>query len=148
MAKRLPSMASSSVSMGYFFKHVLLNQWPSNKLLPAKSTTYHNFSILEKDDVDHALYDELTAVPTFDQEIMVVDSQTVYEQNGDIRVSEVDQQMLSEFLDRNRRAQASDTLPSAVCHYSAKQLFRMLLPLTVSWSSSSLSIPKLWPCKG
>lgn len=36
--------------------------------------------------------------------------------------------MLSDFLDRNRRAQASDSLPSEVRHYSTKQLFRMRLP--------------------
>lgn len=103
-------------------------------------------SILEKEDVDFALDDELTAVPTIDQEITVVDSQTIDEQDGGIRVAEIDQQMLSDFLERNRRAQVSDSLPSAVLHYSAKQLFRMRL-LTVSWSSSTLSIPKLWPCR-
>lgn len=36
--------------------------------------------------------------------------------------------MLSDFLDQNRRAQASYSLPSEVRHYSAKQLFRMRLP--------------------
>lgn len=99
------------------------NLRPSYKSLPAKSTTYRNLSILEKKDVDHALDDELTAVPTIDQEVTFVDSQTVDEQDGGIRVAEIDQQMLSDFLDRNRRAQASDSLPSEVRHYSAKQLF-------------------------
>lgn len=103
---------------------VLPNLRPSYKSLPAKSTTYRNLSILEKKDVDHALDDELTAVPTIDQEVTFVDSQTVDEQDGGIRVAEIDQQMLSDFLDRNRRAQASDSLPSEVRHYSAKQLFR------------------------
>lgn len=119
---------ASSVSKGYFFKHVLPNLWPSDKPLPAKSTTYRNFSILEKEDVDHALDNELTAAPTIDQEIPVVDSQTIDEQDDGIRVAENDQQMLSDFLDQNRRAQASDSLPSQVRHYSAKQLFRMHLP--------------------
>ena len=105
------------------------NLWPSDKPLPAKSTTYRNFSILEKEDIDLALDDELTAVPIIDQEIKVVDSQTIDEQDGGgIRVAEIDQQILSDFLDRNRRAQASDSLPSEVRHYSAKQLFRMRLP--------------------
>lgn len=119
---------ASSVSNGYFFKHVLPNLWPHDKPLPAKSTTYRNFSILEKEDVDLALDDELTAVPTIDQEIPVVDSQTIDEQDGGIRVAEIDQQLLSDFLDRNRRAQASDSLPSEVRHSSAKQLFCMRLP--------------------
>lgn len=101
----------------------------THKPLPAKSTTYRNFSILEKEDIDLALDDELTAVPIIDQEIKVVDSQTIDEQDGGgIRVAEIDQQILSDFLDRNRRAQASDSLPSEVRHYSAKQLFRMRLP--------------------
>lgn len=105
------------------------NLWPSYKSLLAKSTTYRNFSILEKEDVDLALEDELTAVPTIDQEITVVDSQTFEEQDDGIHVAEIDQQMLSAFLDRNRRAQAaSDSLPSEIRHYSAKQLFRMRLP--------------------
>lgn len=92
-----------SVSKGYFFKHVLPNLWPNDKPLPAKSATYRNFSSLEKEDIDLALDDELTAVPTIDQEITVVDSQTIDEQDGGIRVAEIDQQMLSDFLDRNRR---------------------------------------------
>lgn len=83
---------------------------------------------MEKADVDHALDDELIAVPKIDQEITVVDSQTTDEQDGGIRVAEIDQQMLSDFLDRNRRAQASDSLPSEVRHYNAKQLFCMRLP--------------------
>ena len=105
------------------------NLWPSDKPLPAKSTTYRNFSILEKEDIDLTLDNELTTVPTIDQEIKVVDSQTIDEQDGGgIRVAEIDQQILSDFLDRNRRAQASDSLPSEAHHYSAKQLFRMRLP--------------------
>lgn len=56
-----------------------------------QSTTYRNFSILEKEDVDLALDDELTAVPTIDQKITVVDSQTINEQDGGIRVAEIDQ---------------------------------------------------------
>lgn len=100
---------ASSVSKGYFFKHVLPNLWPSDKPLPTKSTTYRNFSILEKEDINLALDDKLTAVPIIDQEITVVDSQTINEQDGGgIRVAEIDQQMLSDFLDRNRRAQASE----------------------------------------
>lgn len=82
---------ASSVLKGYFFKHVLPNLWPSDKPLPAQSTTYRNFSILEKEDVDLALDDELTAVPTIDQKITVVDSQTINEQDGGIRVAEIDQ---------------------------------------------------------
>ena len=66
---------ASSVSKGYFFKHVLPNLWPSDKPLPAKSTTYRNFTIMEKEDVDLALDEELTAVPTINQEITVADSQ-------------------------------------------------------------------------
>lgn len=82
---------ASSVLKGYFFKHVLPNLWPSDKPLSAQSTTYRNFSILEKEDVDLALDDELTAVPTIDQKITVVDSQTINEQDGGIRVAEIDQ---------------------------------------------------------
>ena len=52
---------------------------------------YRNFSILEKEEVDLALDDELTAVPTIDQKITVVDSQTINEQDGGIRVAEIDQ---------------------------------------------------------
>ena len=66
---------ASSVSKGYFFRHVLPNLWSSDKPLPAKSTTYRNFIIMEKEDVDLALDEELTAVPTINQEITVVDSQ-------------------------------------------------------------------------
>ncbi len=119
---------ASSVSKGYFFKHVLPNLWPSDKPLPAKSTTYRNFSILEKEDVNLALDDELTAVPTIDQEITLVDSQAIDEKDGGIRVAEIDQQMLTDFLKRNRKTQASDSLPSEIRHYSAKQLLRMRLP--------------------
>ena len=81
---------ASSVSEGYFFKHVLPNLWPSDKPLPAKSTTYRKFSILEKEDVDLALDDELTAVPTIDQGITVVDSQTIDKQDCGIRFAEID----------------------------------------------------------
>ena len=119
---------ASSVSKGYFFMHVLPNLWPSDKPLPAKSTTYRNFSILEKEDVNLALNDELTAVPTIDQEITLVDSQAIDEKDGGIRVAEIDQQMLTDFLKRNRRTQAADSLPSEIRHYSAKQLLRMRLP--------------------
>lgn len=140
-----PQWQASSVSKGYFFK-LLSNLWPSDKPLSAKSTTYRNFSILEKEDVDHILDKELTAVPTIDQEITVVDSKTIDEQDDDIRVAEIDQQMLFDFLDRNRRAQATDSLPSEVRHYSAKQLFRMRLPDDIV-IDSTLSIPKLWSCR-
>lgn len=63
-----------SVSEGYFFKHVLPSLWPSDKPSPAKFTSYRNFSILEKVDVDLAFDDELTAVPTINQEITIVAS--------------------------------------------------------------------------
>lgn len=62
---------------------------------------YRNFGILAKEDVD--LDEEMAATPTTDQEITVVDNQIINEQDG-VRVAEIDQQTLNDFLDRDRRA--------------------------------------------
>lgn len=85
---------------------------------------YRNFGILAKEDVD--LDEEMAATPTTDQEITVVDNQIINEQDG-VRVAEIDQQTLNDFLDRDRRAHSSDSWPSEDRHYSVKQLFCVLL---------------------
>ena len=85
------------------------NLWPSDKPLPAKFIMYRNVGILAKEDVD--LDEEMAVTPTTDQEITVVDNQIINEQDG-VRVVEIDQQTLNDFLDRDRRAHSSDSWPS------------------------------------
>lgn len=99
------------------------NLWPSDKPLPSQSTSYRNFGILEKEDIDLELDDELSAVPGTDQKITVVDSHVIGEQDG-ISVAKIGQQILNDFW----KSSASYSLSSELRrYYSAMQLMRQHL---------------------